>query len=109
APPPQPAVAEVTNEATREAVRPDAPDAMTVVSIAADAPTMVTTTPQRGSSPATKAAAGPFGQQQLDRVTIGSSPRPTVEKPPPPKSRMPFIAIAAIVVLLLAIGAWIVT
>src|SRR6185436_17165680 len=57
APPPQPAVAEVTNEATREAVRPDAPDAMTVVSIAADAPTMVTTTPQRGSSPATKAAA----------------------------------------------------
>src|SRR6185436_16818638 len=83
APPPPPAVAEVTNEATREAARPDADKAMTVVSIAGDAPTMVTPTP-KGGSPAA------FGHQNLDRVTIGSSPRPSVETP---KSRMPFIAI----------------
>jgi len=99
APPPPPAVAEVTNEATREAARPDADKAMTVVSIAGDAPTMVTPTP-KGGSPAA------FGHQNLDRVTIGSSPRPSVEKP---KSRMPFIAIAAIVVALLAAGTWMLT
>lgn len=106
APAPPPAVADVTNEATRESAWPDARDAATVVSVTGDAPTMVTPTPQRGVPAAPKSAADPFGQQNLDRVTIGSSPRPTVETP---KSRVPFLAIAAIVVLLLAAGAWIFT
>src|SRR5688572_1089517 len=79
APAPPPAVAEVTNEATREAARPDERGAATVVSVAGDAPTLVTTTPQRGVPVAPKAAAGPFGQRSLDRVTIGSSAPPTVE------------------------------
>ena len=88
APPPPPAVAEVTDEATREA--PAAP-AATVVSTAGEAPTVVTPGPK-------------IADRKLDRVRITP---PTVDKPP--RSKMPFIAIAALVVLALAIGVWIAT
>jgi len=93
APAPLPATAEVTNEATREAPH-DVLSAPTVISVAGEAPTIVTATPPK-----------PIGERQLDRVTI-SGPRQTRETP---KSRIPFIAIAAVVVLVLAIGAWMLT
>ena len=85
APPPVPATAEVTNEATREAnlLSP------TVVSVAGDAPTVVTTTP---------------GNRALDRPTIPVGP-----PIPEPRSRTPWLTIAAVIALVVAIGAWMLT
>jgi tRNA A-37 threonylcarbamoyl transferase component Bud32 len=100
APAPPPATAAVTDEATRAA--PRELNAPTVVSIAGDAATLVTPTPARG----VPAARPAIGDRQLDRVSIGVAPPPTVERPKP---RMPFVAIAAVVVLVLAIGAWLLT
>ena len=77
APPPLPFEAELTNEATRVAPKPGA-DVATVVSIAQDAPTIAT-------------------QMPLQR---------TPEPEPREASRVPFIAIAAVLLLVLGVGAW---
>ena len=92
APPPPPVSAETTDEATRETPR-DELNAPTIVSVAGEAPTIVTATPK------------PIGERKLDRVTIGLPP-PAGERAKP---RAPFIAIAALVVLALAVGAWLYT
>jgi serine/threonine protein kinase len=95
APPPPARVAQKTDEATRESP-PDVRNAGTVVSIASEAPTMVTTTP------ALPIARKPIGEKQLDRVTIGA-PAPVQQK----KSRAPLIAVIAAILALIAAGAWI--
>jgi serine/threonine protein kinase len=84
APPPPAAVAEKTDEATRESPRNEA----TVMSVAGEAPTIVTAAPQRK-----------IAEKQLDRVAIGA---PTVDKRRP---RTPFLAIAIGLVLVLAVVA----
>jgi len=95
APAPPAAKAETTDEATRESPR-DPRSAATIVSIAAEAPTIVTAAPARK----------PIGEKQLDRVTIG---RPVAKPEPASKSKAPLIAIIAVIVLAIAIGAWVMT
>ena len=90
APPPLPAAADKTDEATRINPRPE--NLATVVSVAAEAPTVVSQAP---------------AQRPLDRVTIDVAPPPSESTSP--KSRMPFIAIAAGLVLVLAIAGWLLT
>jgi hypothetical protein len=91
APPPLPAIAEVTNEATRVADRVrEAHDAATVVSIAQDAPTI--------------ASKVPVTKKTLDRR--GSEPAPVEAAP---KRRGAMFAIAAIVLIALGIGGWMMT
>jgi eukaryotic-like serine/threonine-protein kinase len=82
APPPLPLAAEVTNDATRVSPRVAA-DAATVVSIAQDAPTVATERP-------------------LNRVAAVA-----IEEPK--KSRVPFIAIAAMLVMVLAVAGLLMT
>ena len=97
APPPPPVAAEATDEVTRESPPREAPSAPTVVSVAGEAPTVVTPAPGR-----LPAMPKPIAEKRLDRVTIGAA-QPTVDRP---KSRAPLLAIAAGLVLVLAIAAW---
>lgn len=104
APPPAASTAQKTDEATREAP-PDVRNAQTVVSIADEAPTMVTTTP---ALPIQKKAK-PIGEKQLDRVTIGAPTPVKQRRPPRTKSRVPLIALIAAIIGVIAAGAWILT
>jgi serine/threonine-protein kinase len=89
APPPLPGSAEVTNEATRVAERRVLHDAATVVSIAQDGPTI--------------AANIPPAKKTLDRRGMDPATAPTpVEKP----RRIWPVAIAAIVMIVLGVGGW---
>jgi serine/threonine protein kinase len=91
APPPLPVVAEITNEATRVADRPrDNYEAATVVSIAQDAPTI--------------ASKIPVTKKTLDRRGSESAPSEVA-----PKGRGAMFVIAAIVLVALGIGAWMLT
>ena len=83
APPPPAGSAEVTDEATREA---NAVVASTVVSVAGEAPTVVTTAP---------------GKRVLDRPTIPVGP-----PVPEPRPRSPWLGIAAIFVVLAVLAGW---
>jgi len=94
APPPPAAAAEKTDEATREAPR-ELPDAATVVSVAREEATIITPAP-----------VAPIAQRRLDRVAIGP---PSTVSTPKPKTRVPFIAVAGFMVLVLAIAAWLLT
>ncbi|HEX6159333.1 MAG TPA: hypothetical protein VF111_04145, partial [Thermoanaerobaculia bacterium] len=98
APPPLPVAAEVTGEATRVAPRePKEADAATVVSVAGEAPTVVTNL----DSPA-------IGEQRL-RIAPSSDhavPERTRDVPAPGSRRSPILIIAALLILAIAIGAW---
>jgi serine/threonine protein kinase len=85
APPPLPSTAEITDNATRVAPRGGDAD-VTVRSVSGDAPTVVTETPA--------------AHRALDRPTMEVGP-----PEPPRRSRMPFIAIAAVLAIAIAIAA----
>ncbi|HEV3485857.1 MAG TPA: protein kinase [Vicinamibacterales bacterium] len=88
APPPPPAATEVTDEATRVAPRDG--DAATVVSVAAGAPAAPTVVSQK-----------PIAERRLDRPTIPMGP-PVPAAP----ERRSWIPIAAVLAILIAVGAW---
>jgi hypothetical protein len=89
APPPLPSSAEITNEATRVAPKVAA-DAATLVSIAADAPTVSMKTPSHAV------------RKTLDRGADAVEEQAAVSQP---RRRSPF-AIAAIVILILLGAGW---
>lgn len=102
APPPLPPSSEVTNEATRAAERVrQSHDAATIVSIEQDAPTIAANVPL-AKVPATK--------KTLDRRgtpgAVDAKPARSSEKNKPKARRSPAFAIAAIIVIALGVGGW---
>ena len=96
APPPLPIAAEYTDEATRVAPREvKESDAVTVMSIAADAPTIVT----KIDAP----TPGPADQ----RLRTYPTPEPTRDAPAPGARRSPFLAVAALLLVAIVIGGWV--
>ncbi|MBV8515873.1 MAG: protein kinase [Acidobacteria bacterium] len=94
APPPLPASAELTDNATRMSAR-EPNDVATVMSVASHAPTVATERPTAAAAE----RAQPAAQRTLHRV-------PPAEEAPQPSARRGGLFVAAIVLVLLALGAF---